>query len=181
MRILGVDPGSRAAGWAVLEFEGSPRLAAAGVLRPPTDGPFATRLLALRDGLLAVVDRERPEVTVVERVFSGVNPQSLISLGEARGALLVALAERGLPVFEITPAEIKKTVTGTGLAEKEQVRKMVGALLALPAQGRRLPLDAADAAAAALSHGYLSGAHRGTAAGPAPRGPGSGIRRRPSG
>lgn len=158
MRILGVDPGSRAAGWAVVSFEGPPRLVAAGVLRPSTATPFADRLRALHDGLLEVAVRERPDEAAVERVFSGVNPQSLITLGEARGVLLLALSRAGLPVHEVTPAEIKKTVTGTGQADKEQVRRMVLALLG--AAGTRLALDAADAAAAALTHGFRTAAGR---------------------
>ncbi len=160
MRILGVDPGSRAAGWAVVSFDGPPRLVAAGVLRPDTSTPFAERLLALHDGLLAVVARERPDEAAVEKVFSGVNPQSLITLGEARGVLLLALARSALPVAEVTPAEIKKTVTGTGQAGKEQVRRMVLSLLGTPAGGARLALDAADAAAAALTHGFRTAAGR---------------------
>ena len=160
MRILGVDPGSRAAGWAIVAFEGAPRLVAAGVLRPATNTPFAVRLLALHDGLLAVVERERPDEAAVERVFSGVNPQSLITLGEARGVLLLALARASVPANEVTPAEIKKTVTGTGQAGKEQVRRMVLALLGSPAGASRLALDAADAAAAALTHGFRTAAGR---------------------
>src|SRR5258706_32160 len=154
MRILGVDPGSRAAGWAVVEFERAPRLVAAGVLRPRTDGEFAVRLLELRDGLLKVIDRERPDAAAVERVFSGKNPQSLILLGEARGVLLLALAERGVATAEITPAEIKRAVAGSGVAEKFQVRRMVGALVDTRGAGR-LTLDAADAAAAALAYGFV--------------------------
>jgi crossover junction endodeoxyribonuclease RuvC len=160
VRILGVDPGSRAAGWAVVSFDDSPRLVAAGVLRPPTDTPFAERLRALHDGLLAVAERERPDEAAVERVFSGVNPQSLITLGEARGVLLLALARAGIPVHEVTPAEIKKTVTGTGQAGKEQVRRMVLSLLGSPPGASRLALDAADAAAAALTHGFRTSASR---------------------
>ncbi len=160
MRILGVDPGSRAAGWAVVSFDGPPRLVSAGVLRPDTTTSFAVRLLALHDGLLAIVERERPDEAVVERVYSGVNPQSLITLGEARGVLLLALARASLPVHEVTPAEIKKTVTGTGQAEKEQVRRMVLSLLGSPAGAGRLALDAADAAAAALTHGFRTAAGR---------------------
>jgi crossover junction endodeoxyribonuclease RuvC len=118
------------------------------------------RLLALHDGLLAVVERERPDEAAVERVYSGVNPQSLITLGEARGVLLLALARASLPVHEVTPAEIKKTVTGTGQAEKEQVRRMVLSLLGSPAGAGRLGLDAADAAAAALTHGFRTAAGR---------------------
>ena len=159
MRILGVDPGSRAAGWAVVSFDGPPRLLAAGVLRPDTATPFAERLLALHDALLAVVAREKPDEAAVERVFSGVNPQSLITLGEARGVLLLALARASLPVAEVTPAEIKKTVTGTGQAGKEQVRRMVLSLLGAPG-GSRLAIDAADAAAVALTHGFRTAAGR---------------------
>jgi crossover junction endodeoxyribonuclease RuvC len=96
----------------------------------------------------------------VERVFSGVNPQSLITLGEARGVLLLALAQATVPVHEITPAEIKKTVTGTGQADKEQVRRMVLSLLGSPSGFSRLALDAADAAAAALTHGFQTAAGR---------------------
>ena len=96
----------------------------------------------------------------MERVFSGVNPQSLITLGEARGVLLLALARASVPVYEVTPAEIKKTITGTGQAEKEQVRRMVLSLLGSPSGFSRLALDAADAAAAALTHGFQSAAGR---------------------
>ncbi len=168
MRILGVDPGSRATGWAVVEFEEKPRLLSAGVLRPGTDVSFADRLLRLRGSLGAVLLDERPDLAAVERAFSGVNAQSLISLGQARGVLLLALAERGVPVAELTPAEIKRAVTGSGAAEKEQVRRMVFSLL-----GRRLALDAADAAAAALAQGFRVARRGATLASPAPREPAS--------
>lgn len=126
--------------------------------------------------------RERPERAAVERVFSGRNPQSLITLGEARGALLLAIAEAGVAVHEITPAEIKKTVTGSGVAEKEQVRRMVTSLLGRPRGSRVLAYDASDAAAAALACGFLSvrGGVR-LAAAPASPGARPAIRRRPSG
>jgi len=150
VRILGVDPGSRAAGWALVTFAPAPALEAAGVLRPPAGLDFAGRLRFLRDGLAAVLRERRPDAACVERVFAGVNPQSLITLGAARGVLVLALAEAGVPVAEVTPAEVKRAVTGTGAAGKEQVRRMVTALL-----GRRLPFDASDAAAAALAHGFV--------------------------
>ena len=149
MKILGVDPGSRATGWAVVDFAAAPRLVSAGVLRPPAALPFAGRLAFLHGALAEVVAREKPHAAVVERVFAGVNAQSLIALGEARGVLLLALAEAGVAAAEITPAAVKRAVAGAGAAEKEQVRRMVAALL-----GRRLALDAADAAAAALAHGF---------------------------
>ena len=107
-----------------------------------------------------------------------MNPQSLISLGEARGVLLLALAQAGIPTAEVTPAEIKRAVAGSGGAEKEQVRRMVTALL-----GLRLALDAADAAAAALTHGFVA-ARRGArfAAAPGARtSPRALVMRRPAG
>jgi len=178
MKILGVDPGSRAAGWAVVDFAPSPALVGAGVLRPPRTGSFAERLFFLHAELTRVIAASRPDAAALERVFSGVNPQSLIALGEARGVLLLALVQAGIPAAEMTPAEIKRAVTGSGGAEKEQVRRMVGALL-----GRRLALDAADAAAAALAHGFVA-VRRGASLAAAPRAhPSSfaGVRRRPSG
>ncbi len=160
MKILGVDPGSRAAGWAVVDFTAAPRLVAAGVIRPPASLPFTERLAHLHRALTEIAAREAPQAAVVEKVFAGVNAQSLIALGEARGVLLLALAQTGLSPAEITPAEIKRAVAGTGAAEKEQVRRMVTALL-----GKRLALDAADAAAAALAHGFVV-ARRGATRGP---------------
>ena len=161
MKILGVDPGSRAAGWAVVDFTAAPRLVAAGVIRPKTSLPFAERLACLHQTLTEIAAREAPQAAVVEKVFAGVNAQSLIALGEARGVLLLALSQAGLSPAEITPAEIKRAVAGSGAAEKEQVRRMVTALL-----GKRLALDAADAAAAALAHGFVV-ARRGATQGPA--------------
>jgi crossover junction endodeoxyribonuclease RuvC len=161
LKILGVDPGSRAAGWAVVDFTAAPRLVAAGVIRPPSSLPFAERLAHLHRALAEIAAREDPQAAVVEKVFAGVNAQSLIALGEARGVLLLALSQAGLSPAEITPAEIKRAVAGSGAAEKEQVRRMVTALL-----GRRLALDAADAAAAALAHGFVV-ARRGATQGPA--------------
>ncbi len=154
-----------------------PALEAAGVLRAPARLDFAGRLRFLRDGLAAVVRERRPDAASVERVFAGVNPQSLITLGEARGVLLLALAEAELPVAEVTPAEVKRAVTGTGAAGKEQVRRMVTALL-----GRRLPLDASDAAAAALAHGFVAAPRSAVRRGPeGPGGAPRSWRRRPSG
>ena len=175
MKVLGVDPGSRAAGWAVVSFGAGTSLVSAGVLRPPA-GEIAQRLLFLRRALAEVVARERPDVAAIEKVFSGVNPQSLITLGEARGVLLLTLAEAGLPIAEITPAEIKRAVAGTGGAEKEQVRRMVTALV-----GRHLPYDAADAAAAALTHGVLAARTVRTVAPAGPEAASRPVKRRPSG
>jgi crossover junction endodeoxyribonuclease RuvC len=160
VRILGVDPGSRATGWALVTFGASVRLEGSGVLRPPASLPFEHRLLRLHEALADVVRRTAPDAAAVERVYAGVNAQSLITLGEARGVLLLALSRSSVPVHEVTPAEIKKTVTGTGQAGKEQVRRMVLSLLGSTSAVSRLALDAADAAAAALTHGFRTAAGR---------------------
>jgi crossover junction endodeoxyribonuclease RuvC len=153
VRILGIDPGSRAAGWAVVEVGAKAVLTAAGVLRPPAALELHRRLAFLHDGLAEIVLRERPDEAAVEKIFAGVNPQSLITLGEARGVLLLALSRAGFEVHEVTPAEVKRAVAGNGNAEKEQVRRMVQAFLP---GSRRLPLDAADAAAVALTAAWSS-------------------------
>ncbi len=183
MRILGVDPGSRAAGWAVVEIGAKASLVSSGVLRPAARLPLHERLALLHDGLAAVLERERPDEAAVERVFSGVNPQSLITLGEARGVLLLALARAGIPLHEVTPAEVKKAVAGNGAAEKEQVRRMVQAFL--PGKGR-LPLDAADAAAIALCRAWTGAGRLARLAASPPAAvpsavPSAAWRRRPSG
>ncbi len=183
MRILGIDPGSRAAGWAVVEIGAKAELAAAGVLRPPASLELHRRLAFLHDGLAEIVAREKPDEAAVERIFAGVNPQSLITLGEARGVLLLALSRAGIEVHEVTPAEVKRAVAGNGSAEKEQVRRMVQAFLP---GSRRLPLDAADAAAVALtacwsSAGRLARLRTVPPASPARSGADSAWKKRPSG
>lgn len=150
LRILGIDPGSTATGYGVVERQGGDLVHAAhGVLRPPRAAPLAERLAFLRDGLLAVVECHHPEVAVVEQVFVSRNPRSAIVLGQARGAVLVALGEVGLPVAEYAAREVKQSVVGQGGAEKAQVQKMVARLLGL---AEPPATDAADALAVAICH-----------------------------
>lgn len=156
MRILGVDPGSRHCGWAVVERHGGRVQALAwGRFSPPADGPLAGRLLAIASGLAAAIAEHRPDAAVVERVFHGVSSRSLIVLAEARGAILLELARAGLPVHELAPAAIKSAVAGSGRADKTQVARMVRLQLALGA--RSLAADASDALAVALAGSQLVG------------------------
>lgn len=156
MRILGVDPGSQATGWAIIDSCGAGVLAAAGVIRVrPLPSP-GERLRELYRQMTAVIARNRPERAAIERVFSGVNPQSLITLGQARGVLLLALAEADLPIGEFSPNQIKRTIAGAGRASKEQVRRMVLARLPQKESISRLALDATDAAAVALTAAILT-------------------------
>ena len=149
MLVLGLDPGSRHTGFGLVRRSGS-RLQAVdcGRLSPPPQGELALRLGEIAGGLEALLERHRPDLAAVEKVFHGANTRSLIVLAEARGALLATLGRRGVPVVELAPAEVKSAITGNGRAEKPQVARMVRLLLALG--DRPLAADAADALALAL-------------------------------
>ncbi|HSM49837.1 MAG TPA: crossover junction endodeoxyribonuclease RuvC [Thermoanaerobaculia bacterium] len=150
LRVLGIDPGSRFTGFGLLALEGGRvSLLEAGRIVPEAGLAVPERLGRLAAGLAALLDRQPVDVAAVERAFHGVNSRSLIVLAEARGALLSVLAQRGIPVCEYAPAEVKAAVAG-GRATKEQVGRMVGLLLG--AAGRGLPADAADAVAVALCY-----------------------------
>jgi len=150
MRVLGIDPGSLATGYGVVERCGASVVHVAhGTLRPPRGGALAERLAAVHAGLARAIAAHRPEVAVVERIFAGRSARAALVLGHARGVALAAAAEAGLPVLEYAPGEIKQAVVGTGAAEKRQVQGMVGRLLAL---AEPAAADAADALAAALCH-----------------------------
>ncbi len=149
IKVLGVDPGSAATGWAVVSVRGNHyTLHAAGVIRP-RGNERSHRLADLALRMKRVITENTPDEAAVETPFTGRNPKSTIVLAEARGALLSVLGEAGLAVVGYSPAEIKSAIVGHGRAEKGQVVFMVTRFLALktpPAQ------DAADAMAAALTH-----------------------------
>ena len=148
MRILGIDPGSTAMGWGVVDVEGkTPAHVAHGVLRPPRAAALSTRLAFLYAELGEVIAAHAPETAVVEKVFVATNPHSALVLGQARGCALAALGAANLEVAEVAAREIKQAVVGSGAAEKRQVQAMVARLLHLDAPP---PSDAADALAAAL-------------------------------
>jgi len=172
MRILGIDPGSSVTGYGIVERrDGRLVHVAHGTVRPPGSAPLASRLDHLYRTVAEVIARHAPDSVVVEQVFVAASPRSALVLGQARGAILAAVAAGGLPVNEYAPARIKRSVTGNGRANKRQVKFMVKRLLALD----RLPAnDAADALAAAITHanaGRLDSL--GVAAGTARRRPGS--------
>ncbi len=152
MRILGLDPGLRQTGWGVVDASGTRlRFVAAGrVSTDPSDG-LARRLVQLADGLAAAVADHAPDAAAVEETFVNRNPTSTLKLGQARGVALLVPARQGIPVFEYTPNQIKKTVVGTGHAAKEQVQMMVRTLLPGADFG---DADAADALAVAICHAH---------------------------
>lgn len=152
IRILGLDPGLRRCGWGVLASTGA-RLTyvSHGVICPDEKAPFADRLLALFDGVTAVVETWTPDEAAIEDTFVNVNPTSTLKLGHARAAAMLAPAKLGLTVAEYTNAEVKKAVVGTGGADKNQVGFMIRRLL--PAAGD-VSADAADALAVAVLHAH---------------------------
>jgi crossover junction endodeoxyribonuclease RuvC len=149
--IAGLDPGSLQLGYGIIEARGS-RLAtvAHGTLCARRSEPLPQRLARLYEELCAVLDRHGPTELAVEKVFTARNPAAAMTLGQARGMILLACGQRGLPLAEYAPAEIKKAVTGNGRAGKEQVAAMVGRLLQLPVAD--LTSDATDALAVAVCH-----------------------------
>lgn len=156
MRILGIDPGTNATGYGVIERDGARlRHVAHGALRPARQQPMAVRLAEIHAGLAAVVALHQPTHIALERIFVAVSPRSALVLGQARGVALAVAGAAGLPVEELTPQAIKQAVTGTGAAQKHQVQAMVRRLLALEALPSR---DAADALAAAICRAHLQAA-----------------------
>jgi crossover junction endodeoxyribonuclease RuvC len=158
MRVLGLDPGLRHTGWGIIDVSGN-RLShvADGVVHAPTDLPLAERLVALFRQLNLVLERFRPDEAAVEESFVNKNAASTLKLGVARGVVLLAPAERGVPVAEYSANLIKKSVVGAGHAEKEQVQMMVRQLL----PGCTIAAsDAADALAVAICHAHHVGTLR---------------------
>jgi crossover junction endodeoxyribonuclease RuvC len=148
MRVLGVDPGTAATGWGVVE-ERDQRLTyiAGGVIRPR--GGLPLRLAHISEHCRRIVDEFQPAHVSLEKSFVGANVQSAFRLGEARGAILVAVAQACITVREYSPAEIKVAVVGQGRATKEQMQCMVERLLGID---RALASDEADALGAAICH-----------------------------
>ena len=129
MIILGVDPGSHATGYGVIDTAGCLNMIAGGVIRTDADDPLAARLMTIHDGIAAVLAEHRPQAMAVENLFNARNARASLILGHARGVVLLAGARASLAVAEYTPGEVKKAVTGNGAAAKEQVRFMVMKLL----------------------------------------------------
>ncbi len=150
MRILGIDPGSRATGFGVIEgTPGALTHLGHGTLKPARSDEVASRLATIHNNLCDVIDAYRPDMAVIERTFVAASPRSALVLGEARGAAMVAVGARGLSVVSYAAREIKQAVTGFGGAAKGEVQEMVRRLLSLDAAPAS---DAADALAAAICH-----------------------------
>jgi len=152
MLVLGIDPGTALTGYGLVReaADGSLHARAFGVIRTDAQQPMPSRLLELFRGLQAILKAEMPDEAAVEELFFQRNVTNAISVGQARGVLLMALAEAGLPVGEYSPRSVKLAIAGDGAADKRQVQQMVRTLLSLPEVPR--PDDAADALAVAICH-----------------------------
>lgn len=150
--VLGIDPGTAITGYGVVgeTTRGDFVLLACGVFRTTAGEPMHLRLLELFQDMQALLKEFALNEVAVEKLFFGRNVTTAISVGQARGAVLVAAALAGLQVVEYTPAEVKQAVTGYGNASKPQVQQMVQQLLGLPAPPT--PDDAADGVAIAICH-----------------------------
>jgi crossover junction endodeoxyribonuclease RuvC len=152
IRILGIDPGLRRTGWGLIEADGNRLIhIACGSLETNERAELGTRLLAIHDGLIAVIEQYQPHEAAVEATFVNANAAATLKLGQARGIAMLVPAKAGLIVAEYAPNVIKKTVVGAGHGEKMQIRMMVGVLL--PRADPKSD-DAADALAIAVCHAH---------------------------
>ncbi|MEN9833897.1 MAG: hypothetical protein RL011_90 [Pseudomonadota bacterium] len=159
--ILGIDPGSRITGFALLRAKKPlplvPRdfaVVEAGVLRADAAMPYAERIGLLHLALCELLVEHRPDVCVIEKAFFDKNASSALKLGELRGAYIAACARSQVPVAELTPADVKKTIAGNGRADKQAIALALHALLGF--NRGSLPHDATDALALSLCHGLKS-------------------------
>jgi crossover junction endodeoxyribonuclease RuvC len=152
VKVLGIDPGTAVLGYGVVETEParSPRLLECGTLTTQARDPLPSRLRVIHDGTGALLARHRPDAMAVESAFYGKNVRTAVVLSHARGVILLAAEEAGVPIAEYSPALVKKTIVGRGAALKPQVGYMVAQLLRLKSPPE--PGDAADGVAVALTH-----------------------------
>jgi len=152
MLVIGIDPGTAATGYGLIrELESGGIVSIGyGVISTPPTLPMSKRLLSLYDQLTKIFTIHQPQLAAVEKLFFQKNVKTAISVGQARGVVLLALAQAGLNVAEYTPLEVKQAVAGYGGAEKTQVQQMVRVLLDMDEIPK--PDDAADALAVAICH-----------------------------
>ena len=155
MKILGIDPGIGICGFGLIEADTglSTKALDFGAVTTMVDAPMPERLKELYESLTLVFEQTKPEMVAVEKLFFSKNITTGIAVAEARGVVLLVASQKGLPVYEYSPNEIKKALTGYGAATKTQMEEMVRVTLGLEKKPK--PDDAADALAAAITCSYL--------------------------
>jgi crossover junction endodeoxyribonuclease RuvC len=150
MIVLGIDPGTANTGYGVVARQSGRMLALDGGVITTAPGDAAARLAVIHARVAELLDEHRPEAVAVEELYFGANARSAFAVGQARGVVLLAAGQRGIPCWSYTPQQIKGAVCGSGRAAKDQVQRMVQSLLALEELPR--PDHAADALAVAICH-----------------------------
>jgi len=151
MRILGIDPGTAIVGYGVIEKHYHDyRVVDYGCIRTEAGLPLPQRLNRIYQGMLLLLEKHQPDEVAVEDLFFNRNITTAISVGEARGVILLAAAQKALPVGEYTPLQVKQAITGYGRAEKKQMQFMIKNILRLTEEPK--PDDVADALAVAVCH-----------------------------
>ncbi len=154
LRILGIDPGFDRMGFGVVDHVGSKMLCMGhGCIQTSPNDEFALRLQQLRDGLRQIISEHKPSCVAIEQLFFQTNAKTAIKVGMARGVIVLAAADAGLPIVDVTPAQVKLGLTGWGGSDKKQIQQMVQRVLSL--QEIPKPDDAADALAMAIVGGSL--------------------------
>lgn len=151
MIVLGIDPGTAITGYGVVtERDSQPMMVAYGAITTPANQLLPDRLITIHREVLRLIDLYKPDQAAVEQLFFNKNVRTALAVGHARGVVLLALAEKNVPIAEYTPLEVKQAVTGNGRAEKKQIQEMIKILLQLDQIPK--PDDAADALAIAVCH-----------------------------
>ena len=153
MRILGIDPGFAIVGYGFVEYKGNKFTPLEyGAITTEAHTPMMERFKKLYDGMCEILDRIRPDAVAIEELFFNSNQKTAINVAQARGVLVLAAKNCGVPIFEYTPLQVKQAVVGYGRAEKAQVQQMTKAILNLEKVPK--PDDTADALAIAICHAH---------------------------
>lgn len=156
MRILGIDPGFALLGYGAVDMKGNRFTACCyGTLTTDPQMEMPDRLKHLYSSLMDIIELYRPDAVSIEELFFNKNVKTALLVGQARGVVILACANSGVPIYEYTPLEIKQGLVGYGRAEKKQIQMMVKTILNLPKTPK--PDDTADALAAAICHGHSAG------------------------
>lgn len=153
MRILGIDPGFAIVGFGIIDYSGNHfSVVDYGSIETKAGTPFDRRLLTIHTELAGLINQYSPDVMSIEELFFNTNAKTAINVGQARGVLVLAAAQKGIPIFEYTPLQVKQATVGYGRADKNQVQQMVKTLLALESIPK--PDDVADALSVAVCHAH---------------------------
>lgn len=155
MKILGIDPGIAIVGFGIIEYDGvNFKVIDYGAVTSPAHTPVPARLKMVYDDMCYIIEKYKPDQVAIEELFFNNNAKTAITVGQARGVLVLAAENNKIPVYEYTPLQVKQAVVGFGRAEKKQVQQMVKSILKLHEVPK--PDDTADALAIAVCHAHTN-------------------------